>query len=294
MSAYTDIKLTGLLGHPIEHSLSPVFMNYIFRRLRLNAVYKAFDVKPQQISQALRSLKILNFQGLNITIPFKQAAYEFVDALSKEAKLIGAVNCIVNKKGKLIGHNTDHLGFIKSLEDRNLRMRGASVVLLGCGGAARSALYALLQKGIKEVSLINRTQKNAEDFIEWAKETLGFKKMNYIGDRNALSQGIVNDADLLINTTPVGMFPDTNCSPLTEGLQFSSRHTVYDLIYNPWKTTLLKKAERQGALTINGFEMLIFQGLFSLIHWFPDIKDKLFTIKDQVIDYTKKQFRHTQ
>lgn len=288
-SMHTDIGLTGLFGHPVAHSLSPVFMNYIFRKLRLNSVYIAFDIPPAQISQALHSLKILNFQGINITIPFKQIAYESVDTLSEDAKLIGAVNCIVNENGKLAGQNTDHLGFIKSLDDRKISMSGKSLILIGCGGSARSALYALVKKGIKDVSLVNRTERNAMNFIQWAGETLGFRQITYTGDRTALSQSLLNGSDFLINTTPVGMFPDINKNPLPEELTLSSRHVVYDLIYNPSKTGLLKKAEHEGALIINGFEMLIFQGLYSLAHWFPDMTPKIFSIKDRVIRYTRKK-----
>jgi len=286
---HTDIGLTGLFGHPVTHSLSPVFMNYIFRKLRLNSMYIAFDIPPAQISQALNSLKILSFQGINITIPFKQIAYESVDTVSEDAKLIGAVNCIVNESGKLAGQNTDHLGFIKSLDDRKISMSGKSLILIGCGGSARSALYALVKKGIKDVSLINRTERNATHFIQWAGEKLGFRQITYTGDRTALSQSLLNGSDLLINTTPVGMFPDINKNPLPEGLKLSSRHVVYDLIYNPWKTGLLKKAEHEGALIINGFEMLILQGLYSLAHWFPDMAHKIFSIKDKVIRYTRKK-----
>ncbi len=289
ISTNTDIGLTGLFGHPVEHSLSPVFMNYIFQKLRLNSVYIAFDIPPAQISQALHSVKILNFQGINVTIPFKQIAYESVDTLSEDAKLIGAVNCIVNENGKLTGQNTDHLGFIRSLEDRNVSMSEKSVVLIGCGGAARSTLYALVKKGINKASLINRTERNATHFIQWARETLGFRQITYIGDRTALSQSLLNGSGLLINTTPVGMFPDINKNPLPKGLMLSSQHVVYDLIYNPWKTGLLKKAEQDGALIINGFEMLILQGLYSLAHWFPDMKHKIFSIKDKVICYTRKK-----
>ena len=290
MEINTSTKLTGLFGHPVEHTLSPLFMNFIFNRLNLNSRYIAFDIKQENIKDALHSLRILGFKGVNVTIPYKQSVFKSIESLSDDAMLIGAVNCIVNKNGLLYGHNTDHLGFIKPLEDRDLKIRDDSAIIIGCGGAARSVLYALMKKGINRVYLINRTEKNADNFILWSKETLQFKEIAYIGAKNALSQGIVNDTALIINTTPVGMFPDIKNNPLPEGITFKSGHTVYDLIYNPEKTAILKKAEKHGAQAINGFEMLILQGLYSCGLWFPDKKEQIFSIQRKVVSYTKKQF----
>jgi len=290
MEINTSTKLTGLFGHPVEHTLSPLFMNFIFNRLNLNSRYIAFDIKQENIKDALHSLRILGFKGVNVTIPYKQSVFKSIESLSDDAMLIGAVNCIVNKNGLLYGHNTDHLGFIKPLGDRDLKIRDESAIIIGCGGAARSVLYALMKKGIYRIYLINRTKKNADNFILWSKETLQFKEITYIGDKNALSQGIVNDTALIINTTPVGMFPDIKNNPLPEGITFKSGHIVYDLIYNPDKTAILKKAEKEGAQAINGFEMLILQGLYSCGLWFPDKKEQIFSIQRKVMSYTKKQF----
>ena len=240
--------LTGLFGHPVEHSLSPLFMNYIFRTLRMKAVYLAFDIIPDHIADAVKSLKILNFVGVNVTIPHKRAAFEHADTLTQDSRSIGAINCLVKREGVLQGHNTDHLGFIAPLEHRNVLLKGTTVLLIGCGGAARSALYALTRKGVKNVRLVNRTEKNAQSFITWSKEELGFNAISLIGGGKALTQPLLDEADLIVNTTPVGMFPRTEADPLSEDLTFSRRHTVYDLIYNPWKTTLLRKAEREGRL----------------------------------------------
>jgi len=283
--------LTGLFGHPVEHSLSPLFMNYIFRTLRIKALYAAFDITPEYIKDALTSLKILNFVGVNVTIPFKRAAFEYADVLTQDSRTIGAVNCLVNRAGMLKGYNTDHLGFIAPLEHRNVPLKGSTVLLIGCGGTARSALYALVRKGVENVRLLNRTKKNARHFITWSSEKLGFSAISLIGWGEALTQPRLDEADLIVNTTPVGMFPHMEANPLHGDLTLSHRHTVYDLIYNPWKTALLRKAEREGAIAINGFEMLILQGLHSLALWFPEQREDFFGLRERVIRYVKGQHK---
>ena len=280
-------SLTGLFGHPVEHSLSPLFMNYIFRTLEMNALYVAFDIMPEHIKDAIRALKALNFTGANITIPHKRPAFEYADEITQDARIIGAVNCLVHREGALLGNNTDHQGFIAPLEHRKVTLKKSSVLLIGCGGAARSVLYALVRKGVREVRLLNRTEKNARDFITWSKKNLGFSDVSLIGGKDALTQSQLNEADLIVNTTPVGMFPHGEENPLHGDLLFSPNHTVYDLIYNPWKTALLRKAERDGATALNGFEMLILQGLHSLALWYPERRDDFFSLRERVIRYVK-------
>jgi shikimate dehydrogenase len=284
-------RMTGLFGHPVEHSLSPVFMNRIFKALRMSACYLAFDIDPGNFAGAFAALKIFNFTGVNITIPYKQLALQYAEHLSEDARCIGAVNCVVHREGTLHGHNTDHLGFILPLERHTDTLEGSAVLLLGCGGAARSVLFALAKKGVEKVHLVNRTEKNAMAFIRWSKERIGFSGISFTGDARAITRQVLEEVDVVIHTTPVGMFPDTGLIPIPENLRFAPGQIVYDLIYNPWKTRLLKKAEEEGATGINGFAMLILQGLHSLALWFPEKSDALFRLRRMITRYAKKHLQ---
>jgi shikimate dehydrogenase len=283
--------LTGLFGHPVEHSLSPVFMNRLFSILRMSARYFAFDIEPENITTAFAALKILDFVGVNVTIPYKQAALQHTDHLSEDARSIGAVNCVVHREGTLLGHNTDHLGFITPLETHRENLEGSAVLLIGCGGAARSVLFALMKKGVKKVHLVNRTEENAMAFIRWSEERIGFRAISYTGDARAITPQLLDEVDVVVHTTPVGMFPEIGSIPIPENLRLAPGQIVYDLIYNPWKTRLLQKAQKEGATAINGFEMLILQGLHSLALWFPEKKSALFHLRRRICRYTKKRLQ---
>jgi shikimate dehydrogenase len=140
--------------------------------------------------------------------------------------------------------------------------------------------------------LVNRTEKNASRFIQWSKKILGFNEIVYVGNQNALSQSLVNNTRLIINTTPVGMYPFTDENPFPKNLAWKKHHIVYDLIYNPAKTALLKGAKEKGARTINGFEMLILQGLYSCVLWFPEKKTEILNIEENILNYARKQVHH--
>ena len=277
--------LIGLYGHPVEHSLSPFFINFALKKLELNFLYLAFDIESRFLKQAASSLRALGLKGTNVTIPHKRSIMEYLDHIHDDAAAMGAVNCIINRDGKLHGRNTDYLGFIEPLKNRNILLTGASVCLVGCGGAARSALYALVKESVGRIFLVNRTEKNAIDFIGWSAKNLSFDKITYSGDPESVSGSNLRDIQLLVNTTPLGMFPHIDACPLPVDFSFSGVETVYDLVYNPWKTELLKRAENSGAGTINGFEMLIIQGLYSMSYWFPDRKDEIFAMRETIIDY---------
>ena len=277
--------LIGLYGHPVEHSLSPFFINFALKKLELNFLYLAFDIESRFLKQAASSLRALGLKGTNVTIPHKRSIMEYLDHIHDDAAAMGAVNCIINRDGKLHGRNTDYLGFIEPLKNRNILLTGASVCLVGCGGAARSALYALVKESVGRIFLVNRTEKNAIDFIGWSAKNLSFDKITYSGGPESVSGSNLRDIQLLVNTTPLGMFPHIDACPLPVDFSFSGVETVYDLVYNPWKTELLKRAENSGAGTINGFEMLIIQGLYSMAYWFPDRKDKIFAMRETIIDY---------
>ncbi|HEB31379.1 MAG TPA: shikimate dehydrogenase [Spirochaetes bacterium] len=277
--------LIGLYGHPVEHSLSPFFINFALKRLELNFLYLAFDIESRFLKEAACSMRALGLKGVNVTIPHKRSVMEHLDNIHDDAAAVGAVNCIINRNGKLHGRNTDFLGFIEPLKNRNILIKGTSACLVGCGGAARSVLYALVKEGVGRIYLMNRTEKNAKDFIEWSMKNLSFDNITYSGGPETASCSNLSGVQLLVNTIPLGMFPNVDACPLPVDFSFSGVTTVYDLVYNPWKTELLKRAGNGGAQTINGFEMLIIQGLYSLSYWFPDRKKEIFKMMETIIDY---------
>ena len=157
--------LIGLYGHPVEHSLSPFFINFALKKLELNFLYLAFDIESRFLKQAASSLRALGLKGTNVTIPHKRSIMEYLDDIHTDAAVMGAVNCIINRDGKLHGRNTDFLGFIEPLKNRNILLTGASVCLVGCGGAARSARYAHVKDSVGRVLIVKRTEKKANYFF---------------------------------------------------------------------------------------------------------------------------------
>jgi shikimate dehydrogenase len=226
-----------------------------------------FEVLPKDLKSAIESIRSLNIKGVNITVPHKEAVIKYLDGLSKEAKLIGAVNTIENRNGRLIGHNTDGRGFIKSiLEDAKTKVKGKRVLLIGAGGAGKGVAVSCALEGSFEIIIANRTIKKAEELAKYLKRN--FKKMRFSAiplERLELAKGIA-EADILINATSIGL----NGKGL---LPISQNHlhkdlVVYDLIYNPRVTPLLKIARRAGVKrAANGIGMLIYQGALAFQIW---------------------------
>jgi shikimate dehydrogenase len=249
-------QLYGIIGNPVRKSLSPVIHNNAFRRMGINAAYLAFEV--EDIQEALLGIRGLGIQGVSVTMPFKLSVIPFLDELDTLTGSIGSVNTIVNRTGKLIGHNTDQHGAVKALEDK-LDLCGKTVVLLGAGGAARSIAYGLKEKGCR-VIIFNRSSERAAKLageLGYAHEPL-----------SALAEtgGDLSDADILINATSVGMYPHEGKSPVPKRL-LRKGLIVMDIVYQPLRTKLLQEAEAQGCETIDGLEMLANQGAAQLQIW---------------------------
>jgi shikimate dehydrogenase len=276
----------GLFGNPVEHSFSPLFMNHALRRLGLNHHYLAFTIGPGGLGAAVQAIRTLGFRGVNVTIPFKRAVFEHLESIDVTAARIGAVNCIVNDEGLLGGFNTDYLGFLKPLRDRGYSLKEKSVLLIGSGGAARAVIAGCVEEGVAEITVVNRTRENGLDLTRWCTRTLNYPSISFHGDAPSLAMETFSTFDLIVNTTPVGMYPRRGDSPLPEHLRFGNHQRVYDLIYNPWHTMLLKKAESDGASVLNGFEMLIIQGLYSLTLWFPERADEVMDLQEEILSYT--------
>jgi len=283
-------RLIGLFGHPVEHSFSPVFMNHALKLLKINAKYLAFDVEPGMLNGAVQAARTLKMVGFNITIPHKQAIIKYTDSTEENAEKIGAVNCVSNNGGKLKGYNTDYIGFIEPLEQRDINLAKKAVLIIGAGGAARAVAYAIVKKNPLKITIINRTREKGQDFVKWLQKESGDIPVFYGGKPEDICQNTIDENYLIINTTPVGMYPDINSSPLPPGISFSKNNVVYDLIYNPAQTTLLKKAHECGSISINGFEMLISQGLYSLKIWFPEKEESIKSKRQAILEYAEKQF----
>lgn len=263
-----DFQLFGIIGYPLTHTLSPYLHNYVFEKMGLNWGYFPFEVKPKELGEAIKGIRALGIKGLSVTVPYKQKVIPYLDGVSTEAEQVGAVNTIHNNSGILKGYNTDVLGFGRNLEEEKVKIEGKKAIVLGAGGAARAVIYSLIRKDIQQITIYNRTLANAHKLAQKMGEKLGFSKFvcHSLNEAHKLSKDLAR-AKLLINATPVGMWPDTDKSPLPGGVGLNEHLAVFDLIYNPPTTKLLRCAKEEGAKTINGLNMLIYQGVEALNIW---------------------------
>jgi len=264
MKVTGETRLVGLFGYPVTHSLSPLIHNAAFEELGLNFAYLPFSVKPSYLKEATRAILALDIRGVNVTIPHKQKIISYLDGVSPEASVIGAVNTVLNCEGKLVGYNTDGEGFVESLREKNFSLEDKKVVLLGAGGAALAIAFSLIKEKIAHLILVNRTLSRAEDMLKQLERVSGDVEVEVVEfeKRNNLSSR--GDVDLLINATSLGMHEG---DPLPFDLkQFPSSLYVYDVVYNR-KTQLLREAERRGMRCQGGLDMLIFQGALSFKMW---------------------------
>jgi len=253
-------KILGVIGHPIEHSLSPAVHRAALRELGLDYRYDKFDVKPEELENFVNDARE-NFLGFNVTIPHKVGIIDFLDNLSKEAELIGAVNTVKFDDNSATGFNTDGIGALRALEEAGEQVNGREVLLLGAGGAARAIAFQLAMEGA-EVSICNRTREKAEELAGDVEGKLN--KEVKILDFPLKEKS--DEFDILINTTSVGMSPDTDKSPLP-GELLRPALTVMEIVYNPLETKLLREARSIGCKTIDGAGMLVHQGAESLRIW---------------------------
>ncbi len=259
-------KVVALLGHPVAHSLSPAMHNPAFAAAGLDFCYVVLDVRPEEIGAAIRGVRALNFAGINVTVPHKQAVSPLLDELTEEARAIGAVNTAANRDGRWVGTNTDATGFRRLLEQHGLYRKDMKAVMLGAGGAARAGLYVLGQVA-REVVVANRTVPRAEELLRTLAPYQGTGRwLTSPLDRQSLAAHM-EDADLLVNTTSVGMYPNDELCPLPAGVQIPSHCAVVDMVYAPPKTRLLELAERSGARTVGGRDMLLFQAVEAFQFW---------------------------
>ena len=261
-------KLIGLIGHPVEHSLSAILHNAAFEETGLDFAYLTFDIHPRNLRDAIRGLAALNIVGVNVTIPHKENVLELLDEVSPEARMIGAANTIVNDGFKLRGENTDAYGFLASLRGYTDAIRGQTVSVLGAGGAARAVLYVLITEfKPRQIHIFNRHVERAEALRLYLHKTLSQSTVttHELFDTNALDS--LSNSRLIVNATPAGMFPNEDESPVVSDKIFKEGQVVMDLVYNPSETRFMKLARASGATTVGGDEMLLQQAAKSFELW---------------------------
>lgn len=256
----------GIIGFPIGHSISPVFQQAALDALGVDGVYGRWEVPPDGVGEFLRGLRDGGARGVNVTVPHKEAVIPFLDEVDDWASDAGAVNTIVNRGGRLTGHNTDGLGFLRALrEEAGFEPAGQTALILGAGGAARGIVLALARAGVGRMVIANRTIARAERLAALAQDN------GVPASAVALSPGAADaaaDAALIVNCTSMGMLhgPDETGSPLPAAA-IPPGALVNDLVYNPLRTPLLRAAETAGAATLGGLGMLVYQGAASFEMW---------------------------
>ena len=262
MNIKGSTNIVGLIGHPVEHSFSPPMHNAAFAELGLDYAYVAFDVNPDDLKSAVDGAKSLNIKGFNVTIPHKIEVMQYLDELDEVARLIGAVNTIDFKNLK--GYNTDGIGAVRAIEEVT-SIKDKNVVVAGAGGASRAISFYLAKFGAGSMTILNRNAKKAQDL---AGDVL---KSDLIGDVGADSiseiDSYLKDADILVDTTPLGMDPHINDEPIAKSDAMHDGLVVFDAVYNPNETVLLKEAIKAGAKPVYGIKMLLYQGAESFKIW---------------------------
>ena len=256
------MKKFAVIGNPIDHSLSPVLHNWIFRALNIQAEYTKIKIESNELLDIIQQIRDGVLCGINVTIPHKETIMEFLDKINIRAQSIGSVNCVMRSNSKIIGNNTDWFGFTMDLKNNEIEVFSRKeVIVLGAGGTGKSILFSLKQLGVTKIILLNRT-------IQKAKELQDDIIMAYSLDH---TKDVIKNDSIIINTTPIGM--QSNQSPIELELLHNNQILI-DVIYNPLETTFLKFGNKIGAKTLNGLDMFIHQGLASLDLWFGESLSK--------------------
>jgi shikimate dehydrogenase len=258
-------KVTGVFGYPVGHSSSPAMHNAAFDELGLDYVYVPFSVRPDDLRGAVEGVRSMGIVGVNLTIPHKEDVIGLLDWVSDDALRIRSVNTIHNCDGVLKGYSTDGPGFIRALEFHGKSATGSKAVVVGAGGSARATAFALAAGGA-EVKVVNRTVRRAVELADLLNPALMGRRIQPIALDDPAAEIAVREADLLVNCTPVGMHPNPDAQPVPSEWLHSGLF-VFDQIYNPLQTNLLKAASTAGARTANGIKMLVFQGMISFETW---------------------------
>ena len=258
----------GIIGFPIGHSLSPVFQQAALDHIGIDATYSTWEIREENLNTFIDGLRSPSIQGINVTVPHKESVLPLLDHVDEWALQAGAVNTIVNRNGILYGYNTDGIGFIKGLRhNRPFDLHGKTVLIIGAGGSARGVVRALANESVGDIIIANRTLSRAQS-LSTLSMGLGVSARAISLDGQELSLAAVK-SELIVNCTSVGMAhtSEFGLSPLLLQ-QMSPNSVVYDLVYNPIETQLLKQAAQAGAAVISGIKMLVYQGAASFELWF--------------------------
>jgi len=258
-------KILGIIGHPVGHSLSPAMHNSALSASGLNFVYVPFDVDPENLAVAVAGLRALGVAGFNVTIPYKTVIMPYLDGLDTSADLAGAVNTVKNEGGRLIGYNTDGNGLVRSVtSELGFKIGGASIAVIGAGGAARGAVAALCRAGAGKILIANRTSERASELVSYLGHRFPDTELSVVADVNQMDACLA-EIDLLVNTTSIGM--DLDSIPFLKLSCLSRNARVYDMVYAPPMTPLLQEAVGLGLKAANGLGMLAAQGELAFTIW---------------------------
>jgi len=265
------MKSFAVIGYPLQHTLSPALYQGLYTRLDLSASYHTLEIQPREIPDVVARLRNGQLDGINITMPYKRAFMDYLDEATPQASAIGAVNCVVSRERCLVGHNTDVDGIVQALEPGGVDPSGKRVLILGAGGAARAALYTMWKLGAGEICLAGRRPEATQSIIDEFENQMVGVSLNSTLPGTDLD---TSKYQLIIHATPVGMWPDADAAILRED-QLHPQQTVFDMVYRPERTRLLKLASERGCATVSGLDMFIGQGLAALFRWFPGLEKQI-------------------
>lgn len=280
-------KLICLLGSPVSHSISPMMHNMAFQKSGLDYVYLAFDVGTDKLKDTVKAFRHMGVRGFNLTMPDKTEMFGLCDECSKAARMIGAVNTVVNEDGVLIGHNTDGIGYFMAAEDAGFNVAGKTLTLLGAGGAATAIAVQAALNGVEKLYIFNRKSKtfaHGEELVKSINTNTECRAYIYdLADEGKLTD-CLEESYLLINGTSIGMSPAENACPISLNMKLPKTLAVSDIIYQPRETLLLKMAREQGNPCFNGLYMLLYQGAEAFRLWtgrempVEEVKKKYFSV----------------
>ena len=258
-------RLAAVVANPIKHSISPFIHNSAFEATNTNGVYLAWEVDATELAETVANIRRYQMYGINLSMPYKEQVIPYLDQLSEEACLIGAVNTVVNREGTLIGYNTDGKGFFKSLP--SFKISGKRMVLLGAGGAAKAILAQAILDGVSQISVFVRfsSMEKTRPYLEKIQNATGFRVDLFALEDVQDLQDSITQADLLVNATSVGM--DGTSQPIPTSIVLPEKLLVADVIYQPFETPFLKWAKEQGNEAINGLGMLLYQAAEAFQLW---------------------------
>lgn len=262
----TETKMIGLLGYPLKHSYSPAMQNAAFQKMGLNKIYIPIEVTEENLGDVIKGMSKMNFAGFNVTIPHKINVMEYLDEIDELAKMIGAVNTVINKDGRLKGYNTDGNGFLRSFEiGTGESVKKKKILIIGSGGASRAISMTMAVNGAEKIYICNRTLDKAVELADDINKKTGSPLVAAALKYNDI-EDVLQYTDIIINTTSVGMHPDTDALPIDKRL-LDKRFIVCDIVYNPLKTKLLEEAEKVGCKILTGISMLVYQGAEAFKIW---------------------------